>query len=977
MSMTFAEAAELVLRDAQRAMKPEELWAEIERRKLVETGGRTPLATLKVELARKAANSSLGRGEVARFYRNGDGAFGLWADLSRVQQDAMLASGAQGKALSARDFPRDAASARLDPAIARQVLAALVPGEAPRRATAAVLAELIARAAAVTPHDWKLTIHPGNLALNVGRFILAALDPRGLWITADLGALTDDQRATFEGLSEVDPLNTYLHLPGPTYHWVAYDAVADLADVIVTAVAATYVPAIAAGRMRNSHTHAPGAVTALAEMTGRTLPLPEPRAAADASVGAADAHGGDEDLSLADLVAEYLDTYAVSDEGREFLTRYESERIAARAVWERIATLEAQGQDVTDVVLEGVLPHQGTAKHLARGAWVSHAPVILGEVRTYFERAKWVTPESWPAVAQTVLRFLRGCLDAPDQLAAHIASFVRDPLSKGFSVGTLTPFLSAMAPDRYPLVNKKVLQVVNYFQRRELEPTLPEYPAAIEAIHELVREQPGFSDPRLGGVRAADTFDHFCHWIVAIRKFSFPELEAPTTAQQTYWKISPGEVARLWERWRTNEIAEIGWNALGDLSEVREEHEFRARVAEANAGGKDYKLAGARQAWNLARLPVGTLLVANRGTSEVVGLGRVKGPYRYEEGAELAHQVPVDWFDVKVRAIDQPGWIKTLMELDRATYEELASRDGTIVDPVVDDDAPPPPPPPPPPAYTREQFIEDTGFDEGTAAQWLRILQDKKQIIIQGPPGTGKTYVAERLARLLTRGISGRADLVQFHPAYSYEDFIQGLRPQRVAGGLDYVLAPGRFMAFCERARAVAPDYMVLIIDEINRANLPRVFGELMYLLEYRDAQVPLASGGTLSIPGNVRIIGTMNTADRSIARLDHALRRRFSFLRLPPKLDVLEEKCELDEEVVPALVAVLREINAAIADPNFELGISYFLRPNIENTLDDVWEGEIEPYLEEYFYDQPRVVEPFRWRTLSKGKLAGWSREG
>jgi 5-methylcytosine-specific restriction protein B len=230
---------------------------------------------------------------------------------------------------------------------------------------------------------------------------------------------------------------------------------------------------------------------------------------------------------------------------------------------------------------------------------------------------------------------------------------------------------------------------------------------------------------------------------------------------------------------------------------------------------------------------------------------------------------------------------------------------------------------------------------------------------------------------LLTRGATDRVELVQFHPAYAYEDFIQGIRPTETSGALTYALEPGRFSTFCARAAAAAPALSVLIIDEINRANLPRVFGELMYLLEYREKRVELASGGSLTIPGNVHIIGTMNTADRSIARLDHALRRRFSFLRLQPKHDVLRAKCELDEDIVEALIGVLAKINEAIDDANFELGISYFLRQNIENILDDVWQGEIEPYLEEYFYDQPKVVAPFRWTALAAGPLSKWSREG
>lgn len=168
----------------------------------------------------------------------------------------------------------------------------------------------------------------------------------------------------------------------------------------------------------------------------------------------------------------------------------------------------------------------------------------------------------------------------------------------------------------------------------------------------------------------------------------------------------------------------------------------------------------------------------------------------------------------------------------------------------------------------------------------------------------------------------------------------------------------------------------MLIIDEINRANLSRVFGELMYLLEYRDKTIPLAYGGELNIPENVYLIGTMNTADRSIALVDHAFRRRFSFIYLAPDYAVLRRY--LDECDLPAdsLISVLKLINTAIDDPHYEVGISFFLKDGVrlKETLQDVWHGEIEPYLEEYFYDRPEKLEPFRWERLIEAELADWA---
>ena len=153
---------------------------------------------------------------------------------------------------------------------------------------------------------------------------------------------------------------------------------------------------------------------------------------------------------------------------------------------------------------------------------------------------------------------------------------------------------------------------------------------------------------------------------------------------------------------------------------------------------------------------------------------------------------------------------------------------------------------------------------------------------------SGKTFLAQKLAQHLTQGKNGFWEMVQFHPAYAYEDFVQGIRPFSDDDGvLHYDLVPGRFLQFCQQAsQHTGP--CVLIIDEINRANLAAVFGELMVLLEYRDASIPLASGGSFHIPANVHLIGTMNTADRSIALVDHALRRRFAFIHLPPSYDVL-----------------------------------------------------------------------------------------
>ena len=268
--------------------------------------------------------------------------------------------------------------------------------------------------------------------------------------------------------------------------------------------------------------------------------------------------------------------------------------------------------------------------------------------------------------------------------------------------------------------------------------------------------------------------------------------------------------------------------------------------------------------------------------------------------------------------------------------------------------------------YTLSEFANETNLAPLVIERWVQSVERKGQAVFYGPPGTGKTYVAERMAKHLVGGADGFYEVVQFHPAYAYEDFIQGIRPRvRPEGAIDFRLEPGRFLDFCARARK-CQGTCVLIIDEINRANLSRVFGELMYLLEYRGLEVPLAGGGKLQIPKNVRIIGTMNTADRSIALVDHALRRRFAFIALYPQYEVLRS-FHADSGFDPEpLIQILQRVNTAIGDRHYEVGISFFLKKDLGVHLQDIWQMEIEPYLEEYFFDQASKVDEFRWERVA-----------
>ena len=266
------------------------------------------------------------------------------------------------------------------------------------------------------------------------------------------------------------------------------------------------------------------------------------------------------------------------------------------------------------------------------------------------------------------------------------------------------------------------------------------------------------------------------------------------------------------------------------------------------------------------------------------------------------------------------------------------------------------------PAYGREDFLSEVYMDGAAYDRLAALVRRKKNVILEGAPGVGKTFAARRLAwALMGEKDDSRIELVQFHQSYSYEDFILGYKPD----GAGFALKEGVFYQFCERAAARSQEDFFFLIDEINRGNLSRIFGEMLMAVEreYRGTAVRLPEGDWLfSVPENVYLIGMMNTADRSLALMDYALRRRFGFFEMRPGFDsegfrAYEEK--LNRPKFDAIIRAVKELNQAIADDpalgrGFCIGHSYFCGGDgTDEWMESVVEYDLLPTLDEYWYDE------------------------
>jgi hypothetical protein len=370
----------------------------------------------------------------------------------------------------------------------------------------------------------------------------------------------------------------------------------------------------------------------------------------------------------------------------------------------------------------------------------------------------------------------------------------------------------------------------------------------------------------------------------------------------------------------------------------------------------------------LSRMQPGDIVVTT--SQGRMYVGTVEGPATYRKSEDERSNLRRDVTWANREGIDYSELPADVASRLQVQYEVVdMTRELDLLEPYLAGGAAEESEEPPSESPARKLVLRDADDELATKLHvdkaWLQecidLLRDRPQLIFYGPPGTGKTYIATYLAEHLA---GDNVRLVQFHPAYSYEDFFEGYRPEPGGG---FGLKPGPMRKVVDKARENPATPYFLIIDEINRGNLAKIFGELYFLLEYRDHNVDLLYATNddigFTLPRNVFIIGTMNTADRSIALVDAAMRRRFAFLPLhpteTPTSGVLRRWLDANDH--PPLAAdLLDELNRRIEDPDFKIGPSYFMRPAVHEPggLERAWRTAIMPLLEEFHYGEGKDLE-------------------
>jgi 5-methylcytosine-specific restriction enzyme B len=844
----------------------------------------------------------------------------------------------QSRPPKAEPIPRVAFD-RGDPETARAILEAMYPDDAVREACLAQATASIELADAVSHTSWSTTLRRRRIRLNVGRIYVLTFEPGTVRLVADQRDLPSAGRP--DGVT-VEPfeLATLDNLVGLAFPPETMESVAEWAGPAHAAAiraAATAVP-----RTPFSYAFSAGVTALLRDEAG--LEVPDPVSA----VTDIDTAGDLEDA----LEAFDRDAARLAAENAEALRK----SIVARFPVEQWPTLPLERY-----ALGG--PDHDNFCYMMEFESEALCSIRGGSARKHaiYRKASgdWYYDDSYPSV-EAAWEAVRG---------AFVEAFRLARAGDFEAVDDLRPIRSAAA------LRTKALYV--YFPDQMLPINSSAHLAHFIAVLGGSVGQRGTVEANrmlLQMLRGRPEFEGWSPHEMATFLYEWAD---PRNVRLVV-KIAPGERAAYWDDCRKNGYICIGWDELGDLSRFAGQEEFRKafddQFSEEYRANKSKLSVKANEVWTFRELKPGDTVIANRGTSQVVGIGTVIEPgYVWRPEREIyKHTVSVQWTDTTERTLDPPvtSWFgSTVAKVPGDLYQRITATGLTDDGPAVSR-----------PAVGPEPVLPEI----------LSGLQRRGQVVLYGPPGTGKTYAARRFAvwwllsragapeaswilgdraaiaereHILSTARTGGApqlSMITFHPSYSYEDFVEGYKPRPTdgRGGLELQLRDGIFKRIC-RAAARDPRPYLLLIDEINRGNVPKIFGELITLLELdkRGISVLLPySGETFSIPPNVFILATMNTADRSIRLLDAALRRRFAFIELLPDPEVLQGAA-VDRLALDAFLLELNQRILKYVGREKQIGHSFFLDRDgkpITRSEDFIahFLSEVLPILQEYAFE-------------------------
>lgn len=469
-------------------------------------------------------------------------------------------------------------------------------------------------------------------------------------------------------------------------------------------------------------------------------------------------------------------------------------------------------------------------------------------------------------------------------------------------------------------------------------------------------------------------YDKFLHWLSdggdpdsLAEQASVNALSDDTSTEVHFWLYSPGDGAAIWDECYSAGIMAIGWDEIGDLSLFASKDEMKVAMKDQIDPEKSFKMA-AHATWQFVHdIKPGDIIIAKKGMYTVIGRGVVESEYERDDSRSHYKNIrQVNW--THKGEWEHPGQAAMKTLTDITPYTDYVTKLNSLFADEEQDEIEGLPEITYPP-YSAEDFLGEVYMSKEDYDILVAVLMNKKNVILQGAPGVGKTFAAKRLAySIMGEKDKDRVMMVQFHQSYSYEDFIMGYRPSATG----FELKKGAFYNFCKKAEEDSDNDYFFIIDEINRGNLSKIFGELFMLIETDKRGIELQllySDEKFSVPENVYIIGMMNTADRSLAMLDYALRRRFSFIELRPGFETAgfrEYRMNIGIEKFDRLIACIESLNTVIAADDslgegFCIGHSYFCNLTAdtanEQTLSAIVEFEIIPLLKEYWFDEPIKV--------------------